>query len=87
MKVGVREIKNGLSRYLKHVKNGESIIITERNKPVAKIVPFEDHLPLEYELLIKEGALSWSGGKPQGVAEKKDKQGKQLAEYVTEDRR
>lgn len=87
MKVGVREIKNGLSRYLKHVKNGESIIITEHNKPIAKIVPFGDSLLPEYEMLIKEGALSWSGGKPQGAAEKKDNQGKQLAEYVTEDRR
>jgi prevent-host-death family protein len=87
MKVGVREMKNSLSRYLKYVKNGESIVITERNKPIAKIIPIEDNVSPEYEVLIKEGTLSWSGGKPQGATEKKDKQDKQLDEYVTEDRR
>lgn len=87
MRVGVREMKNGLSRYLKYVKKGESIIITERNIPIAKIIPIEDNLPPEYEFFIKEGALSWSGGKPQGAVEKKSNNDKQLAEYVTEDRR
>jgi prevent-host-death family protein len=87
MKAGIREVKNNLSRYLKYVKNGESVIITEHNKPIAKIVPLENNLLSEYDVLIKEGALSWSGGKPQGSSEKKSKDGKQISEYVTEDRR
>ncbi len=87
MKAGIREIKNSLSRYLKHVKNGESIIITDRNKPIAKIIPIEDSVLSEYEVLIKEGTISWSGGKPQGAAEKKNKKDKQLSVYVAEDRR
>ncbi|MBS4032214.1 MAG: type II toxin-antitoxin system prevent-host-death family antitoxin [Clostridiales bacterium] len=87
MRVGIREVKNGLSRYLKYVKNGESIIITERNNPIAKIIPIDDNLLPEYGVLIKEGTLSWSGGKPQGSAEKKSNTDKQIAEYVTEDRR
>ena len=36
--VGVKEIKNNLSRYLTHVKKGEEVIITERGKPVARII-------------------------------------------------
>ena len=87
MKAGIREIKNSLSRYLRHVKKGESIIITERNKPIAKIIPMEDSMLPEYEVLIKEGAVSWRGGKPQGAVEKKSKTDKQLAAYVAEDRR
>jgi prevent-host-death family protein len=87
MKVGVREMKNSLSRYLKYVKEGEVIIITEHNKPVAKLIPMEDNMLPEYETLIKEGSLSWGGGKPQGSLEKKIKKDKQLSEYVTEDRR
>ncbi len=87
MKVGIREMKNSLSRYLKHVKNGESIIITERNKPIAKIIPMDDSMLTEYKVLIKEGTISWCGGKPQGAVEEKRNKDDQLAAYVAEDRR
>lgn len=35
---GIKEIKNNLSRYLMHVKEGEDVVITERGKPVARII-------------------------------------------------
>ena len=35
----IAELKSSLSRYLARVKAGEEILITERGKPVAKIVP------------------------------------------------
>lgn len=35
---GIREIKNNLSRLLTRVKAGEEILITERGRPVARIV-------------------------------------------------
>jgi prevent-host-death family protein len=35
--VGIREIKNRLSEYLRMAKAGERIIVTERGKPVAVI--------------------------------------------------
>ncbi|HZN39531.1 MAG TPA: type II toxin-antitoxin system prevent-host-death family antitoxin [Planctomycetota bacterium] len=35
----VANLKANLSRYLRLVKTGEEILITERNNPVAKIVP------------------------------------------------
>lgn len=38
-KVGSRELKNRLGRYLRNVKNGGAILVTDRGKPVAKIVP------------------------------------------------
>jgi len=37
--VRVRELKNHLSRYLKRVQGGEEILITERGRSVARIVP------------------------------------------------
>ena len=36
--VGIRELKIHLSRYLGRVRNGEEIIITDRNEPVARII-------------------------------------------------
>jgi prevent-host-death family protein len=37
-KVGSRELKNRLGRYLRMVKRGETLVITERNRPVAQLV-------------------------------------------------
>ncbi len=38
----VANLKAQLSRYLRLVKAGQEILITERNVPVAKIIPVED---------------------------------------------
>ena len=35
---GIKDVKNNLSRLLTKVKAGEEILITERGKPVARIV-------------------------------------------------
>lgn len=35
---GIKDIKNNLSRYLERVKSGEEILITDRGKPIARIV-------------------------------------------------
>ena len=37
--VGSRELKNRLGRYLGMVGKGETIIVTDRGKPVARILP------------------------------------------------
>ena len=37
--VGIRELKNRLSQYLKRVRAGERLVVTERGKPVAIISP------------------------------------------------
>jgi len=36
--VGIRELKNGLSRYVARVRRGEEIVVTERGSPVARLV-------------------------------------------------
>lgn len=36
---GIAELKTRLSRYLERVKNGEEVVITDRGRPVARIVP------------------------------------------------
>ena len=40
--VGIRELRQDLSRYLKRVRRGERLIVTERNKPVAMLSPLLD---------------------------------------------
>ena len=36
--VGVRELKNHLSRYIDRVKGGEEVVVTDRGRPVARLV-------------------------------------------------
>ncbi|MBA2427747.1 MAG: type II toxin-antitoxin system prevent-host-death family antitoxin [Actinobacteria bacterium] len=40
---GVAQLKASLSRYLARVKAGEELVVTERGRPVAKLVPIRDH--------------------------------------------
>lgn len=37
--VGVRELRQNLSKYLRRVKDGEALTVTERGREVARIVP------------------------------------------------
>jgi prevent-host-death family protein len=38
-RVGVRELRQNLSKYLRRVEAGESLDVTERGRPVARLVP------------------------------------------------
>jgi prevent-host-death family protein len=40
--VGVRDLKNNLSRYLDAVRGGQSVVVTDRGRPVARLSPVED---------------------------------------------
>ncbi|MEQ8440119.1 MAG: type II toxin-antitoxin system prevent-host-death family antitoxin [Ilumatobacter fluminis] len=35
--VGIRELKNGLSKYIERVRAGEEVIVTDRGHPVARL--------------------------------------------------
>ena len=37
MQVSIREMKNGLSKYLKLVQTGRDVVITDRGRPVARL--------------------------------------------------
>lgn len=37
--VGVRQLRQNLSRYLDRVKRGEALVVTERGREVARLVP------------------------------------------------
>ncbi len=40
MDVGVRELKAKLSEYLAAAAAGEDVVVTDRGRPVARLVPF-----------------------------------------------
>ena len=86
--VGVRELKDRLSGYLKRVQSGEEIVVTERGRSVARIVPVKtSSLQRAFESMLREGAVRWGGGKPRGASRRPVIRGRTLADMVKEDRR
>jgi len=53
--VNIAELKAHLSAHLQLVKSGEEVLVCERNKPVARIVPCpaEDYSEQEQRLIAK----------------------------------
>ena len=54
--VGVRELRQHLSRYLARVKEGESLVVTERGEDVALFVPSGAHADRHAWLAARFGA-------------------------------
>jgi len=41
--VGVRDLRQNLSRYLDRARRGERVVITERNRPIAVLAPLPEN--------------------------------------------
>lgn len=56
--VQIGDLKNHLSAHLRDVCKGEEIIVRDRNKPVARIVPYmPESIEEQEKLLIAQGVL------------------------------
>jgi prevent-host-death family protein len=55
--VGVAELRQNLSVYLRRVKKGERLVVTDRNRPVAELGPAPTTGP-DLDGLIAEGRVS-----------------------------
>ncbi len=88
-RIGVRELKDGLSATLARVRRGETVTVTDRNRVVAVILPAgaaaeED---VAVRIAATSGRLTWSGGKPAGLAKPPRVRGPAVSDAVVEDRR
>lgn len=52
--VGVRELRDGLSRHLARVREGTEITVTDHGKPIARLVPTSNDA---YARLVASGRL------------------------------
>ncbi len=83
--VGVRELKNALSRYLKRVRAGETIVVTDRGEPIAWIIPTAT--PERIARLMADGRVTWSGKRfepPDALI--RPRTGPPFSDYIGEDR-
>lgn len=57
--VGVRELREGLARYLSEAEAGATVVVTRDGKPVARLVPPEDALPVRIPWDALKGQPFW----------------------------
>lgn len=55
MKIGIRQLRENLSEYLKQARAGATVVVTERGEPVARLVPPVGDLPVQR--LIQAGVV------------------------------
>jgi prevent-host-death family protein len=85
--VGIRELKSGLSKYLKRVAAGERITVTERGNPVAVLIPVDRPSSAPLQAMIAAGTARWAGGKPRGSQRPaRLRSGPSVAQTIGEDR-
>jgi prevent-host-death family protein len=87
IKVGTRELKSRLSEYLRRVKGGETIIVTERGKSIGQIIPIQPGIDEKLQAVVEAGLAEWSGKKvtparPAAI----NRSRKQISDLVFEDR-
>ena len=73
----VAQLKARLSEYLRQVKDGSEVVITERGVPVARLVPLapEEKRATREERLIRSGALRPPAGPRRRLGAPKLKRG------------
>lgn len=59
--VGVRDLKARLSEYLRLLRSGQTIIITDHGQPVGRMMPIEQPVQMRLQSLQAAGLLAWNG--------------------------
>lgn len=52
---GIRELRDHLSRYLERVQAGEELTVTDRGRPVARLIPVDGTSP--FDQLLTDGII------------------------------
>lgn len=90
--VGVRELKNRLTRYLRETKNGGEIVVTERGNPIAVIQPIRSAkrasgLEARLASLAARGVVTLPSRRPRQRVRLVTVKGPSVSRAVLEDRR
>ena len=87
MRVGTRELKSKLSEYMRRVKSGQTIVVTEHGKPIGQIVPVKASLEERMLAMVATGLAEWDGQKLKPYKPVAINRGdRQVSDLVVEDR-
>jgi prevent-host-death family protein len=53
--IGIRELRDHLSGYLERVRNGEEVVVTDRGRAVARVVPIDGERAIDR--LVRKGRV------------------------------
>ncbi|MBA3392602.1 MAG: type II toxin-antitoxin system prevent-host-death family antitoxin [Deltaproteobacteria bacterium] len=87
--VGARELKTRLGGYLRAVRGGLVIIVTERGEPVAELRPLAARprgVKAGLEDLERRGMISRASGEPLASFEPVPAKGRAMSELISEER-
>ena len=60
-KVGIRDLKTNLSKYMRLVKAGAVLVITERGRPIGRLLPYDPDSEDRLVDFVRSGLASWNG--------------------------
>ena len=87
LSVRMRELKTHLSKYMRQVKSGHTIVITDHGRAVGWIVPAPKLLDERIQAMRAAGLVEWNGEAFPPVAHKPRVRGKKtVAELLIENR-
>jgi len=87
MTVGIRQLKAHLSAYMRQVKAGATLTVTERGKPIGHIVPLSPSPEARVAELAQAGMVTWSGHRLAPLAPlARSKGSRTVADLLLEDR-
>ncbi len=85
--VGIRELKARLSTYMQRVQGGATVVITDRGKPVGRIIPVSSAPEQKLAELQQAGLVMWNGRKlPSHTPTVKARGKKTISDLLIEDR-
>ncbi len=88
MRVGTRELKTRLGGYLRHVRAGHRLVITDRGEPIAELRPIEE-APTEAAALDRLraiGTVTRRESRPLAAFQAIDAPDSRLSLAISEDR-
>lgn len=82
--IGIRELRDGLSRHLADVRSGTELTVTDHGRPIARIVPIGVESGLE--ALVRAGLATLPGSGRTALPEPVDASGT-VSDLVADQRR
>jgi prevent-host-death family protein len=64
---GVRDLEARLSKYLRQVSQGQTVVITDHGRPVGRLLPVDRPLDDRLKSLQDAGLVAWNGQKLKSV--------------------
>ena len=85
LRVGVRDLKARLSKYLRQVSQGQTVIITDHGRPVGRLSPVDQPIDDRLKALQDAGLVAWNGQKLKSVTAAATNRGKrQVSDILVE---